>query len=74
MQTLNKGEWAEFYAFIRLLAQGRLYYGDKDLNIIEDEYFDIDKILKTKTGKTDHIFYIYDENIKFDGLKSQNKN
>jgi len=65
MQTLNKGEWAEFYTFIRLLADGRLYYGDEELNIINDKYFDIDKILKKK-DKTDQIFYISSEKINFE--------
>jgi len=65
MQTLNKGEWAEFYAFIKLLADGRVYYGDEGLNIVENKYFDIDKILKTR-GKLDQIFYITDKNIKFE--------
>lgn len=32
MQTLNKGDWAEFYTFIKLLADGRVYYGDEGLN------------------------------------------
>jgi len=65
MQRLNKGEWAEFYAFIKLLADGRIYYGDEKLNRIEAKFFDVDKILKTK-NEADQIFYIQGKDIKFE--------
>ncbi|RTK92254.1 MAG: HpaII family restriction endonuclease [Rickettsiales bacterium] len=29
---MNKGEWSEFYTFLRLLADGKLYAADANLN------------------------------------------
>ena len=29
---LNKGDWSEAYVFLKLLAEGRIYSGDEDLN------------------------------------------
>lgn len=42
----NKGEWGEIYAFSYLLASGKLYAADKDLNAIESIYFPILKIIR----------------------------
>jgi len=33
---LNKGEWSEVYVFLKLLAEGKLYAADKDLNRMAD--------------------------------------
>ncbi|GAB3053061.1 hypothetical protein GCM10027155_19340 [Acinetobacter apis] len=30
---LNKGEWSEFFAFLKMIAQPNVHFGDKDLNI-----------------------------------------
>jgi len=32
--TGNKGEWSETYAFLRLLADGKLFAADEQLNRI----------------------------------------
>jgi len=44
--ALNKGEWSEVYTFLKLLADGRLYAADADLNRINEIYYPILKILK----------------------------
>ncbi len=44
--ALNKGEWSEVYTFLKLLADGKLYAADANLNKIEDIYYPIIKILK----------------------------
>ena len=49
MITGNKGEWSEIYTFLKLLADGRLYAADSDLNRIENIYYPILKILRTET-------------------------
>ncbi len=46
MLTGNKGEWSEVYVFFRLLADGRVYAADAELNKLEDIYFPIAKILR----------------------------
>ena len=44
--TGNKGEWSEAYTFLRLLADGKLFAADEQLNRIEDMYFPIIKIVR----------------------------
>ena len=36
----NKGEWAEIYIFLKLLADGKLYAADRNLKKIDDTYLD----------------------------------
>ncbi len=48
MITGNKGEWSEIYTFIKLLADGRLYAADADLNKLKDFYYPIIKIFRTE--------------------------
>lgn len=42
----NKGEWSELYAFFRLLAEGRLYCGDGQLNRYDDKFYPILEIFR----------------------------
>lgn len=44
----NKGEWSELYTLFKLLAEGNLYVGDKDLNRIEDLFYPIIKVLRSE--------------------------
>ena len=48
MITGNKGEWSEFYTFVKLLADGKIYAADKDLNKNEKLFYLILKILRGK--------------------------
>jgi type II restriction enzyme len=50
--TLNKGEWSEVYAFLKLLADGKLYAADSDLNKLNDIYYPILKILRQESSGT----------------------
>ena len=45
----NKGEWSEIYVLLRLLADGKIYAADSDLNKLEDVYFPIIKIIREET-------------------------
>lgn len=56
----NKGEWSEFYAFIKLLAEGQIYAADKNLNKNEDIFY---KVLKIIRGNTEDLEYIRNEKI-----------
>jgi type II restriction enzyme len=50
--ALNKGEWSEVYTFLKLLADGRLYAADSNLNQIPTLYYPILQILREEpTGK-----------------------
>lgn len=49
--ALNKGEWSEVYVFLKLLAEGRLYAADANLNKIKSIYYPVIKILKEESGE-----------------------
>ena len=46
MITGNKGEWSEFYTFVKLLADGKIYAADEELNKKENLFYTILKILR----------------------------
>lgn len=71
MLTGNKGEWSEFYAFLKILADGKLFAADKNLQKIAEKYFDVLKIVREEARmgkKTYDLFerpgeiFIFDEN------------
>lgn len=68
----NKGEWSEIYVLFKLLADGKIYAADSELNKLHDIYFPIIKIIREEisgelkeyiTGKLIDI-YINDKKIK----------
>lgn len=42
----NRGEWSEIYVFLKLLADGKLFSADKDLNKIPNLFYPILAILR----------------------------
>lgn len=58
----NKGEWAEIYAFFKLLADGEIYSADDKLRKIPTSKFSVIKILRTDQSK--NLEYEYDSTIK----------
>jgi len=46
MIKVNKGEWSEGYAFLKLLADGKLYAADENKERMQDKYFPIIRILR----------------------------
>ncbi len=60
--SANKGEWSELYAFFKLLADGRLFSGDGQLNIIRDKFYPILAIFRS--DKPDRTSYIVDSSKK----------
>ena len=42
----NKGEWSELYTFFKLLADGRLYCGDGQLNRYDEKFYPIIEIFR----------------------------
>jgi hypothetical protein len=66
MISFNKGEWSEVYTLIKLLADGKLYAADQDLNRIEDIYYPLIKILRSESdnsGVEREYEYYYDEDL-----------
>lgn len=62
---LNKGEWSEVYTVLKLLADGRLYAADSDLNKIESIYYPLIKILRSEllNSSLTNYEYFYEEGI-----------
>lgn len=52
----NKGEWSEFYTFVKILADRKIYAADEDLKKIEEIFYPIRKVLRKENG----INKIYD--------------
>ena len=53
----NKGEWSEIYVLLRLLADGKIYAADSELNKLEDIFFPIIKIIREEvTGEVKEYF------------------
>lgn len=57
MLTGNKGEWSEVYTLLKIIADERLYAGDKNLNKIEGLIFPIVKVLRTESNGTYEFSY-----------------
>ena len=51
----NKGEWSEFYTFVKLLAEGKIYAADKDLNKNESIFYLILKIIRGEQEDLDYV-------------------
>ena len=71
----NKGEWSEFYAFIKILTDGEMFAADKDLNVLKEKFFTILKIIREEKGGK--IFYDIAKNngeITIIDEKSKNTN
>lgn len=53
----NKGEWSEFYTFLKLLVERKLEAADDDLEKIQDIFFPVLKIIREESsGKIDYEF------------------
>lgn len=68
---LNKGDWSEAYVFLKLLAEGKIYSGNENLEKIENVFMDVFKVIRKNGGKyteyTKEIDYIiaYEEGEEF---------
>ncbi|WP_433847517.1 HpaII family restriction endonuclease [Acinetobacter proteolyticus] len=68
MITANKGEWSEVYALFKLLTEGKLYAGDKDLNKIPDLIYPIISILRQESED----LLTYSPNLNHGTIEIQN--
>ena len=59
-KKFNKGEWSEFYVFIKILYDKKLYLLDSDLNQL-DSFYKIVKILRKEVGQS--IYNIGEEGV-----------
>lgn len=56
--TSNKGEWAEFYAFLKVLEARQLPAADKTLQIIPDRVFVFQKVIRGEKGQPVKVYDI----------------
>ncbi|NRA73930.1 MAG: HpaII family restriction endonuclease [Rickettsiales bacterium] len=59
-KKFNKGEWSEFYVFIKVLHDKKIYLLDSNLNKL-DEFYKIAKILRKEDNQS--IYHIKDDCI-----------
>lgn len=59
----NKGEWAELYAFLKILEDKKLFAADKNLEIIPDRYFVFQRIFRSEKNQGPKTFDITGSNI-----------
>lgn len=54
----NKGEWSEFYAFLKILEERKIFAADKNLEIIDGKFFVFHKIIREEKDETIKIYDI----------------
>lgn len=52
----NKGEWSEFYAFLKILEDKRLFAADENLDIVADKFFIFKKVIREEVNAETKIF------------------
>ena len=59
----NKGEWSEFYAFLKILSDKKLFAADKNLDILPEKFFIFQKVFRDEKGQKPKIFDLKEEEI-----------
>lgn len=54
----NKGEWSEFYAFLKILEERKIFAADKNLEIIDGKFFVFHKIIREEKDEAVKIYDI----------------
>jgi type II restriction enzyme len=52
----NKGEWSEFYAFLKILEDRKLFAANKNLEIIDGKFFVFHKIFRDENDRPVKIY------------------
>lgn len=50
VEKLNRGEWSEFYAFVKVLSERKLLAANEDLTPLADIFYPVRKVLRHETG------------------------
>ena len=64
VERLNRGEWSEFYAFIKILSERKLLAADSDLTPLDDIFYPVLKVLRHETGIQRTYSLKRDDNIE----------
>ena len=62
MLTGNKGEWSEIYTLLKLIADGKMLKGNKDLKPVANESYKV-IALERKESRTGNTSYLIKDNI-----------
>ena len=54
----NKGEWSEFYVFLKILGEKQISAADKNLEIIDGKFFVFHKIIREEKNEVTKIYDI----------------
>lgn len=66
MITGNKGEWSEIYTLFKLLGDKLLFTGDANLQVIENAFYPIIRIIRNESG-TNYEYGINDDLVIISG-------
>ena len=61
MQKGNKGEWSEFYAFLKILSEGKLFAADKNIKRITDKFFHVLQVVREEADSGKKFYDIFEE-------------
>jgi type II restriction enzyme len=54
----NKGEWSEFYAFIKILSDGKMNAAGRNTDVLPDKFFNVLKIIREEAGQNKKFYDI----------------
>jgi len=66
----NKGEWSEFYAFLKILTDRKLFAADENLEIIQDKFYLVLKVIREEAKNGRKIYNISDNDTDIKILDS----
>ena len=69
----NKGEWSEFYAFIKILTDKTIFAADENLEKLQDKYFTVLKIIREEVKEGRKIYNIAEDKNKINIYDEKNK-
>ena len=72
VEKLNRGEWSEFYAFVKILSERKLLAASSDLTPIPDTFYPVRKILRDEPGITRVYDLKKEENIDLTVTSAEN--
>ncbi|MDD2744983.1 MAG: HpaII family restriction endonuclease [Candidatus Gracilibacteria bacterium] len=56
MSKANKGEWSEFYVFLKILSERKLFAADNNLEVIPGKYFVFHRIIREENDGERKIY------------------
>jgi len=68
----NKGEWSEFYTFLKVLDDKKLFFADKNLDFIENQTYPVRGIIREEAKTTSKYYFLDSEgNIQISQLDGE---